>query len=306
VITVILGAGGFMGQSVVRALSAAETELILFDLHFTEEQRDHFHCVKGDFASPADLEPVLKRGVDTVIHLISTTVPATADKYPAADVRGNLLNTLELLDLCVREKVRRVIFVSSGGTVYGPLDRAAKERDPCCPVCSYGIVKRTIEEYLGLYSRLNGLDYLILRVANAYGAAQTGMKPQGVIGAFLHRIVKGKSIELWGDGSVVRDFIHIDDVAGSFVAAMQYSGGERIFNVGTGKGTSLKQVVELIESTIGQSVALSYHPQNSLDVPMNVLDITRIRKEIGWEPAISLSDGISKVYREICDDHTEI
>jgi UDP-glucose 4-epimerase len=152
VITVILGAGGFMGQSVVRALSAAETELILFDLHFTEEQRDHFHCVKGDFASPADLEPVLKRGVDTVIHLISTTVPATADKYPAADVRGNLLNTLELLDLCVREKVRRVIFVSSGGTVYGPLDRAAKERDPCCPVCSYGIVKRTIEEYLGLYS----------------------------------------------------------------------------------------------------------------------------------------------------------
>jgi UDP-glucose 4-epimerase len=306
VITVILGAGGFMGRSIVKALSAAESELILFDLHFTEEQKDNFHCVKGDFASPADLEPVLKRGVDTVIHLISSTVPTTADKYPAADVRGNLLNTLELLDLCVREKVRRVIFVSSGGTVYGPLNRAAKESDPCCPVCSYGIVKRTIEEYLCLYSRLNGLDYLILRVANAYGAAQTGMKPQGVIGAFLHSIVKGKSIELWGDGSVVRDFIHIDDVASSFVAAMQYTGEEHIFNVGTGKGTSLKKVVELIKSTIGQNVALSYHPQNSLDVPMNVLDITRIRKEIGWEPAISLSEGISQVYREICDDHKGI
>jgi len=300
--TVILGAGGFMGRSIAKALSVTNADLTLFDMRFTEEQRDHSRCVKGDFSSPADLEPVLKEGVDTVIHLISTTVPATADKYPAADVRGNLLNTLELLDLCVRENVRRVIFVSSGGTVYGPLDRAAKEDDPCCPVCSYGIVKRTIEEYLSLYYRLKGLEYLILRVGNAYGAAQTGKKPQGVIGAFLHRIVKGKLIEVWGDGSVVRDFIHIDDVARSFVAALQYTGSEHVFNVGTGQGYSVKHVVELIESTIGQSVALSYHPQNSLDIPMNVLDITRIRHETGWKPTISLGEGISQVYREISDD----
>lgn len=299
--TVILGAGGFIGRSVTKALSAAEAELILFDMRFTEEQRNHFRCVKGDFSSPADLEPVLKRGVDTVIHLISTTVPATADKYPAADVRGNLLNTLELLDLCVREKVRRVIFISSGGTVYGPLDRAAKEDDPCCPVCSYGIVKRTIEEYLGLYYRLKGLEYLILRVGNAYGAAQTAKKPQGVIGAFLHRIVEGKPIEIWGDGSVVRDFIHVDDIARSFVAAFQYKGSEHVFNVGTGQGYSVKHVIELIESTIGKSVAFSYHPQNSLDISMNVLDITRIQRETGWKPIISLGQGISRVYREISD-----
>lgn len=298
-INVILGAGGFMGQSVTKALSTAEEELILFDMQFTKDQQEHFCCVKGDFSSPADLEPVLKEEVDTVIHLISTTVPATADKYPAADVRGNLLNTLELLDLCVRENVRRVIFVSSGGTVYGPLDRAAKEDDPCCPVCSYGIVKRTIEEYLGLYYRRKGLDHLILRVGNAYGAAQTAKKPQGVIGAFLHHIVEGKPISIWGDGSVVRDFIHIDDVARAFVAAVQYTGPEHVFNVGTGQGYSIKHVVELIESTIGQSVAVSHHTQNSLDIPMNVLDIARIRRETGWKPTISLGEGISQVYREI-------
>lgn len=300
--TVILGAGGFMGQSVVKALSAAGAELILFDMQFTEEQRSHFPCVEGDFSSPADVEPIFKEGVDTVIHLISTTVPATADKYPAADVRGNLLNTLELLDLCVRERVRRIIFASSGGTVYGPIDRPVKEEGPCFPICSYGIVKRAIEDYLGLYHRLKGLDYVILRVGNAYGAAQTGMKPQGVIGAFLHRIVKGKPIELWGDGSVVRDFIHIDDVARSFVAAVNYNGSERIFNVGTGKGFSIKQVVELIESTVGKRVKLSYFPQNSLDIPINVLDITRIRKETGWEPNISLKEGIWRIYQEIRDD----
>ena len=152
-----------------------------------------------------------------------------------------------------------------------------------------------------MYYRLKGLEYLILRVGNAYGAAQTGKKPQGAIGAFLHRIVEGKSIGIWGDGSVVRDFIHIDDVARSFVAAVQYTGSEHVFNVGTGQGYSVKHVVELIESTIGQSVGLSYHPQNSLDIPMNVLDITRILRETGWKPTISLGEGISRVYREISE-----
>jgi UDP-glucose 4-epimerase len=299
---VILGAGGFMGQSITKSLSETNADLTLFDMRFTEEQRNHFHCIKGDFSRPPDLERVLSGDVDTVIHLISTTVPVTGDRNPAADVRGNLLNTLELLDLCVRKNVRRLIFASSGGTVYGPLDRPAREDDPCCPVCSHGIVKRTIEEYLGLYNRLTGLEYLVLRSGNAYGPAQTGKNYQGVIGAFLHRIVEGKPIDIWGDGSVVRDFIHIDDVARSFVAAVKYTGPEHVFNIGTGKGHSIKQVVELIESIIGHSVECSYLPQNSLDVPKNVLDITRIRSEMGWEPTISLSEGILRLYGEISDD----
>ncbi|MEA3487104.1 MAG: NAD-dependent epimerase/dehydratase family protein [Thermodesulfobacteriota bacterium] len=298
----ILGAGGFMGRSITTALAATEADLTLLDTRFTEEQRDTFRCVEGDFSSSADLEPVLRGSVDTVVHLISSTVPVTGDKYPAADVMGNLVNTIEMLDLCVRQNVRRVIFASSGGTIYGPLDRPANEDDPCCPGCSYAIVKRAIEEYLSLYHRLKGLEYLILRVGNPYGAAQTGKKPQGVIGAFLHRILEGKRIEIWGDGSVVRDFIHIDDVALAFVAASQYSGSERIFNVGTGQGHSINEVVELIESTVGRSVTRSYCPQNSLDIPTNVLDISRIRRETGWEPTISLDEGISRVYREISDD----
>jgi len=298
-ITMILGAGGFIGRSVTTALSASEKELILFDMRFTEEQRNHFHCVVGDFSSPADFEPALRRNVDTVIHLISTTVPTTADKYPAADVRGNLLNTLELLEMCALKNVRRVIFISSGGTVYGPIDRKVKEDDPCCPVCSYAIVKRTIEEYLGLYHRLKGLEYLILRVGNAYGAGQTGKKPQGAIGAFLHRIIAGKPIEIWGDGSAVRDFIHVDDVAQAVASVLQYDGPERIFNVGTGKGHSINQAINLIESIVGKKVLHTYCPQNSLDVPINVLDIHRIQCEMGWKPKISLREGIEQVYKEI-------
>ena len=299
---VILGAGGFMGRSITKALSATNDDLTLFDMRFTKEQQNHLRCIERDFTSPADLERVFKREVDTVIHLISITVPVTADKVPAADVWGNLLNTLELLDMCVLENVRRVIFVSSDRTVYGQHDRPVKKNDPCFPVCSHGIVKRAIEEYLGLYHRLRGLDYLIMRVSNAYGAAQTGKKPQGVIGTFLHRIIEGKPIEIWGDGNVVRDFVHIDDVARSFVAMLQYTGSEHIFNVGTGKGHSIKQVVDLIESILGQSIACTYFPQSSLDIPINVLDITRIQRETGWEPTISLEEGILRVYREIRND----
>ena len=296
---VVFGAGGFIGRKTVKLLAKNGFDLSLFDMQFTEEQIDMYRCVKGDFSNPGDVEAVFQDRIDTAVHLISTTVPVTADKYPVADVRGNLINTLEMLDLFVKKNVRRVIFVSSGGTVYGPLDREAREQDACCPICSYGIVKRSIEGYLALYKRIEGLDYTILRVSNTYGAGQTGERQQGIIGKFLHRIAGGEQVELCGDGSIVRDFIHVDDVAGAIAAVMEYEGPQHVFNVGTGIGHSVRQVLEMIESIIDKPVTVLHRPGNSLDILSNVLDISKIRSEIGWRPEIDLEAGITKTYHEI-------
>ncbi len=304
--TVILGASGFLGQSITSILAEENADLTLFDMHFTETQKEKYRCVVGDFSSPADLEPILTNEVDTVIHLISTTVPATGDKYPGADVRGNLITTLDFLDLCVKNRIRRVIFASSGGTVYGSISRPAEESDPCNPICSYGIVKRAIEEYLALYHRLHGLEYSILRASNPYGTGQAVNKPQGVIGAFLCRILEEKPIEIWGDGSVVRDFIHIDDVAKAFAAVMKYRGPERIFNVGTGVGHSIKDVIGIIENVTGREVPCTYRQQKVQDVPMNVLDVSKIKDAVGWMPEIGLREGISHTYKQLLGQALEL
>ncbi|MCF7945219.1 MAG: NAD-dependent epimerase/dehydratase family protein [Spirochaetia bacterium] len=295
----ILGASGFLGKSIIRKISPLADSLTLFDMYFTKEQRNKYNCVVGDFSNPGDLESVIKDGVDTVIHLISTTVPSTSNKCPAADVSGNLITTINLLDICVKKGVSRIIFPSSGGTVYGEINRPAKENDPCRPICSYGIVKKTIEEYLYLYNELYGLDYRILRISNPYGSGQVGVKPQGAIGTFLHRILDKKPIEIWGDGSVIRDYIYVDDVANAFYSIVKYEGEERIFNVGTGIGHSLNDLIDIIENIVGNKVLCNYTPKNVTDVHLNILDISKITDIVGWQPITSLDEGIENVYRKL-------
>jgi UDP-glucose 4-epimerase len=295
---VVLGAGGFLGRSVIRALQQSGHELRLFDLRLPDECKRHDH-LEGDFRDPKTLDRLLVGCPDAVVHLITTTVPVTAESNHAADVEGNLLGTLGLLDACLRNGAGRVVFPSSGGTVYGPIDAPADETQPRRPVCSYGIVKSAIEDYLALYTRLEGLDHVVLRIANAYGPAQTGSKGQGVIGAFLHRAMRGEPLEIWGDGNVVRDFVHVDDVARAVALAVEHPGPSRVFNVGTGVGTSLRQIVDLVEAVVGEPLPRRHRPQNRLDIPYSVLGIDRIAREMGWRPEVALADGVAEVYRSL-------
>jgi len=159
---------------------------------------------------------------------------------------------------------------------------------------SYGITKLVIEKYLRMYSHLHGIRTITLRVANPYGERQRIETAQGAIGVFLHHALKGLPIEIWGDGSVTRDYIHVSDVAEAFVRAMEYAGSKRIFNISSGSGTSLNELIVMLEKVLNKSIERRYLPARPFDVPVSVLNSDLARDELKWTPSISMHDGIAR------------
>lgn len=181
------------------------------------------------------------------------------------------------------------------GTVYGIPERIpVAEGHPTEPLVSYGIAKLAIEKYLNLYWYLHGLEYSVLRVANPYGERQRVDTAQGAVAVFLSKALAGDPIEIWGDGSVTRDYIYIEDVVDAFIMAMNHEGEPRVFNIGSGEGRSLNQLLTTIEDLLGRPVERRYLPPRKFDVPVNVLDISRARDVLGWQPRVSFRDGLGR------------
>jgi UDP-glucose 4-epimerase len=193
--------------------------------------------------------------------------------------------------------VEKIVFMSSGGTVYGvPRSLPIDEDHPTFPISSYGIQKLTIEKYLHLAQRMHGLDYCILRGANVYGPQQRLDIAQGAVAVFLDRTLRAKPIEIWGDGSVVRDYLYVEDLAGALVKAATYQGEPRIFNVGSGIGTSLNELVSTLRAVTGAKLDVQYSGARAVDVPANVLECARARRHLGWQPQVSLAEGVRRTY----------
>jgi UDP-glucose 4-epimerase len=301
----ILGGNGFIGSHLVDQLLAEGHRVRVFDKNeeYYRKPLPQVDYQYGDFGNRGLLMEALT-DVDAVFHLISTTLPKTSNDDPAFDVQSNVIETLFLLEQCVTRKVTKLVFISSGGTVYGkPSIVPIPEDSPTDPECSYGITKLTIEKYLYLYWYLHGLDYCILRLANAYGERQRPTATQGVIPVFLERVLRNDEIVIWGDGSVIRDYIHVTDIARALTQALMYSGETKIFNIGSGQGHHLKEVIHIIENIAGQQIQVKYTDARSFDVPINVLDITRARNDLNWTPTVSLQEGIARMYTWMAKQH---
>jgi UDP-glucose 4-epimerase len=220
-------------------------------------------------------------------------VPASSNRNMAVDADSNLTATLRLLEICVREKVHRIVFSSSGGTVYGRTsDDPISESHTTEPLCSYGIVKLAIEKYLELFRIQHGLDYTVLRISNCYGPRLPIKGEQGVVGVFLDRLRRREPIELWGDGSITRDYVYVTDVAGAFHAALGQQSPFRMFNIGTGIGTSLVSLIAIMEHVTGRRARIAKQQGRIVDVPANVLDPTRARKYLSWQANTPLERGL--------------
>lgn len=296
----VLGGGGFIGSHLVEALLASGNEVSVFDspnaryLSFFRQQG--IKIFTGNFLNFDDVTPSLSNA-DVVYHLISATVPQTSNDSPEYDVQANVLGTLRLLNGLRKTQVKKVIFASSGGTVYGmPKEIPIKESHPTDPTSSYGICKLTIEKYLHLYWTLYGLDYCVLRIANAYGVRQPITMTQGVISSFMDKAMRGDELVIWGDGSIMRDYIYISDIANAMTKAANYTGEYKIFNIGAGQGHSLNDIVSSLEMVFQEPLKLTYMPARTFDVPVNILDISRAKKYLDWMPMVSLHDGISRTY----------
>lgn len=249
----------------------------------------------GDFADLSAINAAVKE-IDVAYHLVSTTVPATSNVDPVFDVQSNLIGTLSFLKSAQAAGVKKIVFVSSGGTVYGNApSQPIKETDPTNPICSYGVTKLAIEKYLALYEYLHGLRFVSFRVANAFGEKQRP-GPQGVISAFIQKAIKGLPLEVWGDGSVVRDYVYVHDVVDALVRGSEYDGPRRIFNVGSGAGRSLNEVVEALRLVTGEPLECIYKASRPVDVPRNVLDVSLIKQELAWIPSVDFSTALAKTW----------
>jgi len=254
---------------------------------------------EGDFFRGDELVSAL-RGCEYVFHLIGTTVPATSNRDPVFDVESNVVGTLRLLEACRQAGVRKVIFSSSGGTVYGEAgDQPIPETHPTEPRSSYGITKLAIEKYLALFNHLHGLNYTILRMGNVYGPRLPVSGEQGVVGAFLARLKLDQPLVIYGDGLITRDYVYVKDVARAFRAAMGQSSPLQVFNIGTGVGTSLNELVVVMEKVTERRAQVVRQPARSVDVAVNILNPTRARQHLGWQPATSLETGLRHAWKWI-------
>lgn len=290
----VLGGSGFIGSHIVDTLLKSGYAVRIFD-RAQERYRPtppgaDFH--QGSLSDTTALAEALA-GVDMVFHLVSTTVPGTANLDPVADIQGNLVATVRLLELMRKQGVRRLLYLSSGGTVYGVTHADLVPEDHSLqPLNSYGIVKVAIENYIRMESHLNGLEAVILRPSNPYGPRQGHGGVQGVIGTYLWRIAQGEVVQLWGDGSVVRDFIHVEDLARLCLNCVE-QGTTGTFNAGAGTGYSIRQVLDTIIEVSGRPVKPEIMPSRAYDIPRVVLDTAAVTAATGWRSEIGFAEGVA-------------
>lgn len=296
----VIGGGGFIGSHLCESLLAGGHKVRVFDRpnarYLDILAQKGAEIIPGDFMDVDVAERALSN-CDMGFHLVSATVPQTSNENPIYDIETNVLGTLRFLDVARRSSVKRIIFASSGGTVYGiPQEIPIKESHPTAPINSYGITKLMVEKYLHLYWKLYGLDYSILRISNAYGERQPITQTQGVISSFLGRAIQQEEITVWGDGSVIRDYIYVGDISNAFMKAASYKGNLKVFNVGSGQGHSITDIICTIENIMQKPLKIKYAPGRSFDVPINILDITQAKTQLKWQPEVGILDGISRAY----------
>lgn len=304
---VVVGASGFIGSHLVDSLLAAGHRVKALARHLPGLISPVAQANPALTLSPLSMGDGLAlqeamEGAELVFHLASGSLPQSSNRDPQADVQVNLLGALKVFEAARQAQVQRLVMVSSGGTVYGvPQQVPIAEGHPTEPTCSYGISKLAIEKYVALYRQLHGLDGLVLRVANPYGERQRLDATQGVVPVFLGKALRGEPLQIWGDGSTVRDFLHISDVVTALLAAAHYQGEERLFNVGSGEGLSLNQLVELLRAELQRPLAVEYLPARGFDVPTNVLCIERARRCLGWNPKVTVSEGLHRLCASLND-----
>lgn len=298
-VVTVFGGGGFLGSAIVDRLLAEGHAVRVLERPHNPPHRafaadEKVEWMSGDFCQLTDIKKALQHA-SAVVHLVWSTRPKNSNDEPILDVQSNVIATLQLLEEMKIQGIEKILFASSGGTVYGPPIRTPISEDhPTNPTTSYGITKLTVEKYLLLAKELHGLRPVILRMANPYGERQRVENAQGVVAAFLNCALAGEAIKIWGDGSVIRDFLHVDDVSGACVAALRYQGEHCIFNIGSGTGTSLNELVQLLSELFCTELAVIHQPGRRFDVKSNVLCCQRARQELNWQPAISMADGLRR------------
>lgn len=300
----ILGGGGFIGSNLAELFVSNGENVIVFGKKESDYQNLNFishkiKIIKGDFNNSEIIEKIFDENqIDIVVHLISSIIPAT----PFNEIIENteLVSTIKLLDIMHKKSVEKIIFFSSGGAVYGVNgEKINREDSPTDPVNFHGWLKLTIESYIQMCNRTHGLNYMILRASNIYGKKQNINGNQGLIAVALGRLLKNKPIEVWGDGEIVRDYIYIDDLCRALTLLIQNNRWNDIYNIGSGRGTSVNKILQIIKKVSGIEFDINYQKGRKIDVPFNILDTSKLKGAIPLGNLTDLEDGIKKYWEEL-------
>jgi UDP-glucose 4-epimerase len=295
---ILLGGGGFIGTNLCQRLVNIGADVIIVSPQvISEEALSGSTWIRATLDETDKYEATIRAG-DYVFHMVSTTVPATSNANPIADISNNVLPTLKLLEILHKKQIAKLVFLSSGGTVYGKnVPIPTPEGAPTEPMCSYGIHKLTIEKYLSLYKLLHGLDSVVLRVANPFGPWQVG-GAQGVVATIIRKSLRGETIVVWGDGSVVRDYIFVSDVIEAILRAAVLDNAEapRLYNVGSGEGRSIQQILDSVQAIHRESLNVIFEAGRAMDVPVSILDIGQAEQYLNWKPQVEWGKSVAETY----------
>ena len=302
----IVGGAGFLGTALARGLCDTGNEVVVLDLPArlaaVEELFEGVETQPFAFPELDGIDAALE-GVDALVHLACTTTPASSMADLARDAVENIAPSVALFQAAGRAGASRVIFSSSGGTVYGdPEVLPVPEAAAGGPLSGYGVSKLAIENYLRLEAGQAGFTGISLRIGNPYGPFQLRGTAVGVIANYLSQIHVGQAPEVWGDGSVVRDYIHISDVVAAVhraISVPELASGS--YNIGSGTGYSINDIFAAIRRVTGTMLALQHKPARGFDVDAIVLDTVRFREAAGWAPAVDIETGIAELWRLLQD-----
>lgn len=304
---VVLGANGFLGSHLVDALAKKGHHVRAFG-HFSDapvfESVDNVEIFSGDFLNRGDLAAAVE-GMDYVFHFISTTTPATAESDPLVDIESNIKMSVELFKACVEAKIKKVIFASTGGAIYGGgSDKPHTELDLPEPISPYAIGKLTIEHYLHFFKVVHGLDSVSFRISNPYGERQPFHRKQGVIPIFLEQICRGEPITIIGDGNMVRDYMYVRDLVSIIAEVFNKPAKHMVYNLGSGATVTVNEIVKIVEEVTGIKPKIVYREQPASYLQTVVLNNERLAKDFGILPVTDMAKGVRYTY-EYIKEHVE-
>jgi UDP-glucose 4-epimerase len=305
----LTGATGIIGSRLLTSLTSTypEVRIRCFARNIPSDRLgENVEWFQGDLMSEADCGEFV-HGLEAIGHFAQSNAPAISDRHWPSDLISNIGATLNLLEALRRraELPCHFLFASSGGAVYGhgnPEGGVYSEEDVCRPLSPYGIQKLAIEHYLHLASQQGWLTATVLRFSNVYGAILPPERRQGLIGVSMSRMLEGEKIKIFGSEETVRDYVHVDDAIRAVIRGLLETEPFRIFNIGAGVGHSVREVLEILGRVSGRPVVTeaSDFGKNSFRLtPRVVLSIEKARRELGWEPKVSLEEGISILWNSI-------
>ena len=302
----VLGANGFIGSHLVDKLVRSGHTVRCFDRFKTDDfafersSTEKVEIVRGDFMDRKSIERSLEN-IEYVFHFVSMTTPISVENNPLIDIETNIRMSIELFQLCSQSGVKRIIFASTGGAIYGDVDTSGSisEQTYPLPVSPYAIGKLTIENYLRYFKRKHGLDYRVLRISNPYGPRQNTLSGQGVVSIFLEHAMRNEPITVYGDGSMVRDYLYIEDLVNLIVGSFEKPGKHSVYNVGSGKGSTVNEIITEVEKATGKKVKRENVPKPPTFVDKVVLDTRRFKEDFNLTPGTSLEVGVFETWQAL-------